>query len=177
MHRSRPSGVPVIFVVRRSKDMSPYDALVAKINYAFQNVENIYGTTLSDCIIADGYGDDESRKDAMGKDERRKWKNIRDEWIEKYDSVFCFADSCGAKFLVAPYMIWAAKNARAAKSCTSDFLIYFLDRIESNQLFLDSLDNDQKGAIRAFLYFMKNQMNGYCDEVAIISALDKWKCV
>jgi hypothetical protein len=151
--------------------------LIDKIGYAFKDVNCFGGSTIADCIIADGYGDQDAINEAKGKEENRDWHSIPDQWIEKYDSVFCFANDIGARFLLPAYMIWTIKNASTAKTCTVDFTIYYLDRIGADKAFAELLSNDQKAAIRDFLSFMKNQLMTHCDTTAVESALSKWKCV
>ncbi len=154
-----------------------YQYIIDKIVYAFSDVNCLGGTTMADCIIADGYGDQAAISEAKGKDESRNWQAIPDEWIERYDSVFCFANDIGARFLLPAYMIWTIKNARKSDACTAEFLLYFLGRVDKSKSFADILTNDQKGAVRDFLSYMKNQMTVHCDANAAEIALNKWKCV
>ena len=132
---------------------------------------------MADCIIADGYGHPSAINEAKGKEESRDWHAISDKYIERYDNVFCFANDIGARFLLPAYMIWIIKNASTSETCTTDFVLYFLDRVDKGKSFADLLTNDQKGAVRDFLSLMKNQMIMHCDSKAAESALKKWKCV
>ena len=157
--------------------MTPDEAIIEKIEHAFKGVTAIGGASIADCIIAHGYGCPESIKEAVGKEERRDWHKIKDEWIEEYANVFCFANDIGAKFLLAPYMIWVVRNAKSSNSCSIDFTIYNLDSIDKKESFAALLTDNQKGAIRDFLSFMRNQRKNHCDLAAVNSALEKWKCL
>ncbi len=155
--------------------MSPEEALVQKIEYAFNGVDCLGGTTMADCIVADGYGSDVSKLTALGKEENRDWHKIKDEWIELFDSVFCFANDIGARFLIAPYMIWIISNGRRSSSCTMQFVIGYLNGIDTNLGFYEMLSNDQRAAIRDFLSYVNNQMKSHYASPEIVSACNKWK--
>ena len=156
--------------------MKPDEAIIEKIEHAFVGVTAVGGASLADCIIANGYESPESIREAMGKGERADWHRIRDEWIEKYVYVFCFANDIGAKFLLAPYMIWAVRNAGHSDSSSIDFTIYYLDRVDQEASIVSLLTDNQKGAIRDFLAYMHNQRRKHCDQDAVRRAREKWKC-
>ena len=159
----------------------PYDELIKAIETAFDGVQlSDSDPTLADCIMAEDWFSEESKEIAKGKDLRTDWKNIQDEWIEKYDFAFSFGNQFTTQFLLPAYLIWILKYARSTDSSTPDRTIYEISDLckdkqidEQGKRKIDCLSAPQLSCIKKFLKYMINQHPNHCHLEAAEKALNR----
>lgn len=127
-------------------------ALIEQITAAFDGVTREDGITLHEARALDDYAD---TKKAREIDYDRRWQDVPDEWLEKFDDVFPFFDPKGFRYYIPAYMIWCLKNYNTSNSNSLHSTIYALHYAKRYyRSHFRLLNEAQLQAVSKFLRFM-----------------------
>ena len=81
------------------------EELILEITNAFKDVKLGNGIWLQEGNTIDDYADDKTIAQCKKIDERKNWKNIASESLNKYNSAFSFFDAEAMRFHLPAFMI------------------------------------------------------------------------
>lgn len=81
------------------------EELILEITNAFKDVKLGNGIWLQEGNTIDDYADDKTIAQCKKIDERKNWKNISSESLNKYNSAFSFFDAEAMRFHLPAFMI------------------------------------------------------------------------
>ncbi|MBI1324200.1 hypothetical protein GC170_13590 [bacterium] len=164
------------------------------IEEAFAGVSLGDGISLREADVIDDYGSESERAAARAQDEIHDWRNIPDEFIEKFPDVLCFMDDAGLRFHLPAYMRFALLRYEDSDSRSTDSAVFrlcdpssieqlrgFLAPAQINailQFLLECQQNDRMGFSASDIGLAIRQWNG--DETAareskeIAARRDQW---
>ena len=152
--------------------------LIARIEKAFAEVRREGGITLAECRVMDRRGSEADRKKARAQANDKRWQDIPDAELEKYDQALCFLDPKAFRYYLPAYLRWSLRHLETSKSNLMNAAIYALSPSANQGVSQHNLEcwllfsPEQSHVIYKFLRFIAARCDGPVDTFMAQLALE-----
>jgi hypothetical protein len=141
--------------------------VIRSIQQTFAGVGREDGVTLHETREIDLYSGPHERAVARLLDTDEMWEQVPAASIAKFSEALCFLDPKGFRYYIPAFMIWTIKNYRKSDSCSGDYTLYALCRLDKSDsdstARLNLLNDRQRSAIAMFLLYFSSE--AYNEEI------------